>query len=108
MCAVDTQEMPPRPAEFDGSLCLFGLVEGTNEAAIRAALKDFGEISSVEIGGWPPATVRFTTHAAALATKRAAAELKHVADGVDTLYNERSYDGRRGEEGREDDDGRGW
>ena len=60
----------------------------------RIALSKFGEISSVEIGGWPPVTVRFTTHAAALNAKRAAAELKHIAGGLDTLYNERPYDDR--------------
>ena len=29
-------------------------------------------------------------------------------DGKVSVYNERSYDGRSGEAGRDDDDGRGW
>ena len=105
---LQVREIPPRPESYNGMLGLFDLVEGADEAAIRAALEEFGEISSVEIGGQAPATVSFTTHAAALAAKRAAEQLKHIAGGLDTLYNERSYDGRRGVDGREDDDGRGW
>ena len=50
--------------------------------------------------------VRFATHEAARAARRAAAELKSICDGIDTLYNERSYDGRMGEAGRDDDEGR--
>ena len=89
---------------------MFDLVKDTDETVIRAALSEYGEIVSVrfEVGAWPPAIVRFATHEAARGARRAAAELKHVAGGVDTLFNERSYDGRRGEEGRDDDDGRGW
>jgi hypothetical protein len=37
-----------------------------------------------------------------------AAELVHIANGVDTLFNERSYDRRLGEAGFDDDEGRGW
>ena len=106
---LQLKELPLRPAEFDGLLCLFDLAEGVDEAAIRAALAAFGEVVSVAIGGgFPPATVCFTTHEAALAAKRAARQLVHLAGGVDTLFNERSYDGRRGEAGYDDDDGRGW
>ena len=36
--------------------------------------------------------------------KRAAPQLKALCGRIDTLYNERSYDGRQGEDGREDDD----
>ena len=55
-----------------------------------------------------PVIVRFSTHRAARAARRAAAELTSIAGGVDTQYNERSYDGRTGEAERDDDDGRGW
>ena len=107
-CVLQLKEMPQRPAEFDGALCLFDLAKDADEIAIRVALSKYGEIVSIEMGEWPPATVHFATHEAARGARRAAAELKHVAGGVDTLFNERSYDGRRGEEGRDDDDGRGW
>ena len=43
-----------------------------------------------------------------VAARRAASELTHLCGGVDMLYNERSYDGRTGEEDLDDDDGRGW
>ena len=105
---LQLKELPPRPADYDGKLCLFDLKEGVSEAKIRDELRQFGAINSVELGGWPPAVVCFATHAAALAAKRAAARLAHVAGGVDTLYNECSYDGRTGVDGLEDDDGRGW
>ena len=102
-------EIPPRPTTFDGALCLFGLAEGSDEATIRSALTTFGNVVSCQVGcGMPPAVVYFSTHEEALAAKRAATQLKHICDGIDTLYNERSYGGRRGEDGRDDDEGRGW
>ena len=110
-CVLQLKEIPPRPAEFDGVLCLFDLAKGTDKASIIAALSKYGEINSVsvEFGASPPATVRFATHEAARSAKRAADELKHIAGGVDTMYNERSYDGRNGEDDdRDDDSGRGW
>ena len=33
---------------------------------------------------------------------------QRICAGIDTWYNERSYNGRKGEEGLEDDDGHGW
>ena len=95
-------------------LCLFELVEGVDEASIRDALETYGEIISVtvEADAGPPATVRatvrFSTHEAARSVRRDAEELKYIAGGIDTLYNERSYDGRKGETKRDDDEGRGW
>ena len=47
-----------------------------------------------------PAVVYFAVHASALEAKEAV--LPDLCDGMDTLYNERSYDGSS------DDDGRGW
>ena len=105
---LQLKEIPPRPAEFDGALCLFDLAEGVDEPVIRARLQGFGQITSVAFGTFPPAVVRFSTHEVALAVKRAAAELTGLCGGIDTLYNEQSYDGRMGEAGRDDDDGRGW
>jgi hypothetical protein len=101
------KEIPPRPAEYDGALALFDL-KVTDKSAIMQAFGEYGLVRSCEVGGWPEAIVRFSTHAAALDAKRAAHLLVHICLGIDTLYNERSYDGRRGEAGREDDDGRGW
>ena len=96
---LQLKEIPPRPAEFDGALCLFGLKPGMDEAAIRRALKGFGEITRCELRR-DPAVVYFAIHASALKAKEA--ELPDLCDGMDMLYNERSYDGSS------DDDGRGW
>ena len=70
--------------------------------------------------------MRFATHEEALTVKwkavAAAASCTTLEDaaaavavalglqcgGVDTWYNERSYDGRKGKDGRDDDNGRGW
>ena len=103
---LQIKEIPPRPAEFDGALCLFNLAEGVDEARIRAALEEFGTIEDCKLGGWPSAIVRFSSHESAVAAKHAAP--LGICDGFDTLYNERSYDGRKGASDRDDDEGRGW
>jgi len=106
---LQLKELPPRPREYDGKLCLFDVAPGVDGAAIKAALVPYGDIVSCMLGKTArPATVCFATHAAAQAAKRAAAQLVHIAGGVDTLFNERSYDGRHGEAGLDDDEGRGW
>jgi len=106
---LQLKELPPRPREYDGKLCLFNLAPGVDEAAIKAALVPYGDIVSCTLGKTArPAIVCFATHAAAHAAKRAAAQLVHIAGGMDTLFNERSYDGRHGEAGLDDDEGRGW
>ena len=64
---LQIREIPLRPAEFDGALCLFNLTEGVDEAQIRAALERFGTIENCKLGGWPSAIVRFSTHEAAVA-----------------------------------------
>ena len=91
---LQIKEIPPRPKEFDGALCLFGLKPGVDEAAVRQALCRFGEIESCDLtfeSGY--AVVRFTTHAAALQAK-AANGLSELCAGVETRYNGRSYDDR--------------
>ena len=45
---LQIKEIPPRPKEFDGALCLFGLAaDGVNEAVIRSAFCSFGGIKGV-------------------------------------------------------------
>ena len=93
---LQIKEIPPRPQEFDGELCLFGLKAGVDEAAVCQALS--GDLST-EFESCDLAfestygVVRFTTHAAALRAK-AANTFSELCGGVDTRYNERSYDGR--------------
>ena len=105
---LQIKEIPVRPSEFDGAICLFGLVEGVGEREVREQLQVFGNIVSYEAGaGSTPTIVRFAKHDVALAAKHAASKLT-ICGGIDTLYNERSYDGRVEEEGLDDDNGRGW
>jgi Ran GTPase-activating protein (RanGAP) involved in mRNA processing and transport len=89
---LQSREIPPRPEVFDGALCLFGLKPTTDEAAVRATLGCFGAIVALELTRNPP-VVRFASHEAALAAKRAG-PWAELCDGVDTLYNERPYDER--------------
>jgi hypothetical protein len=89
---LQSREIPPRPEAFDGALCLFGLKPATGEAAIRETLDCFGAIVAFELSRNPP-VVRFASHEAALAAKRAG-PWPELCDGVDTLYNERPYDER--------------
>ena len=119
---LQIKEIPPRPEEYDGVLCLFGLE--ADEAAVRKALTPYGKIARCDLSA-DPAIVRFVTHDAALKVRRRAevaavkckteevkaaitAALGVACAGADTQYNERSYDGRRDEAGHEDDTGRGW
>jgi len=105
-CILQLQEIPLRPKEYDGAICLWDLKEGVDESAIRMALQEFGAIASCELGVL--VVVRFDEHASAVAAKRATSRLTALCAGVDTLYNERSYGGRKNEEGLDDDNGRGW
>ena len=100
---MQLKETPLRPMEFDGALVLFGVKVGESE--VMAALSKFGTINSCEVGAMT--IVRFATHVAALAAKREG-PVPGLCDGIDTLFNERSYDGRQGKEGMADDHGRGW
>ena len=106
---LQIKEIPICPEEFEGALCLFDLAEGIGESEIRA-FEGLGNIVSYEVAaGSTPFIVRFSTHAAAVAVAASpSSDLKSRCSGVCTQYNERSYDGREGQEGLEDDHGRGW
>ena len=41
---LQIKDIPRRPAEYDGLLCLGGIQEGTAEKTIAAALQQFGTI----------------------------------------------------------------
>ena len=89
---LQSREIPPRPESFHGALCLFGLKPMAREAAVHEAFGGFGTIVALELMRNPP-VVRFASHEAALAAKRAG-PWAELCDGVDTLYNERPYDER--------------
>ena len=91
---LQIKEIPLRPLENNGQLCLWGLADSVDEAQIRAALKDHGTITDCQrqLGGWPPALVTFSTHDA---SKRLAADLPPaLCTGVSLFYNELPYDER--------------
>ena len=65
------KEIPPRPADFDGKLCLFAPAKGVDEGMIRTAFGGFGEIVAVVDRRLPPMerdemAVHFTSHQAVL------------------------------------------
>ena len=78
---LQIKDIPRRPAECDGLLCLGGIQEGTNEKTITAALQRFGEIEDC----MPPDQsaslyrVKFKDHSAA--------EEATKAPKVDGLYD---------------------
>ena len=84
----------PDDERYKGAVWLFGLAAGVDEARIREALAAYGVVASCEVGSRPATFVRFSTHDAALKCKQAAAELTHLCQGVDTVYNARPYDDR--------------
>ena len=86
---LQIEEIPPRPAEFDGVVCLFKLSSNVDEIMVRAALVGFGAIESCDLSHTPP-IVRFASHASAVAAKNAGS-WPSLCEGLDTLYNETPY-----------------
>ena len=88
------KEIPPRPKEFEGGLALFGLADEANETTIRSELSRFGAITSVTVGGWPPAVVRFGAHEAVEAALAAlgASPPAALCQDLAHLYKEVPYD----------------
>jgi hypothetical protein len=86
---LQIEEIPPRPAEFDGVVCLFKLSANVDESVVRAALIGFGTIESCDLSHSPP-IVRFASHLSAIKAKNAGAP-PSLCEGLDTLYNETPY-----------------
>jgi len=86
---LQIEEIPPRPDEFDGVVCLFELSSNADESVVRAALIRFGTIESCDLSR-SPAIVRFALHESAVAAKDAGAP-PGLCVGLDTLYNETPY-----------------
>jgi hypothetical protein len=86
---LQIEEIPPRPAEFDGIVCLFKLSANVDENKVRTSLVGFGTIESCDLKRTPP-IVRFASHASAVAAKNAGA-WPGICEGLDTLYNETPY-----------------
>ena len=77
---LQIKDIPRRPAEYDGLLCLGGIQEGTAEKTITAALQRFGEIEDCmrPDQSAPLYRVKFKDHSAA--------EEAAKAPKVDGLY----------------------
>jgi hypothetical protein len=86
---LQIEEIPPRPVEFDGVVCLFGLSANVDEDKVRKALMRFGTIESCDLSRSPP-IVRFASHESAVAAKNAGAP-PGLCLGLDTLYDETPY-----------------
>ena len=82
---LQIEEIPPRPAEFDGVVCLFKLSANVDETAVRKALMRFGTIKSCDLP-----IVHFASHESAVAAKNAGS-WPGLCEGLDTLYNETPY-----------------
>ena len=123
---LQLKEIPSCPTEFHGRLSIFGLGQGVNVSDIRSALGTFGDIQECELIGGSQAMVRFAHHEDARNVRRAVEQaisscvdqanadvsvanaLRISCTGADTMYNERSYDGRLEDDERDGDTGRGW
>jgi hypothetical protein len=52
---LQLKELPLRPPEYDGKLCLFDVAPGVDGAAIKAALESHGDVISCTLGRfWNP------------------------------------------------------
>ena len=118
---LQLKEIPTRPEDFNGALALFDLQKDATKETIESEFEaKFGRKGLVKVtcdpGSWPPAVVRYDSHETALAVLKEFQSLSEsdeklaVCGGLDTLYNDRSYDGNDAvEDGKSaSDQGRGW
>ena len=102
---LQIKDIPPRPPEYDGLLCLGGVPEGTTEAAIKQALRRFGEIEDCKAPERLISLyrVKFTTHAAAEQAVDQVLKVQGLCKFAFMAYNSRPYDDLE-----EEGEGRGW
>ena len=93
---LQIKDIPPRPAEYDGLLCLGGVPVGIDEAKIRQALQRFGTIESCVANEQStlPYRVKFTEHAAAEQVYADSSSVAGLYEYVFIAYNSRPYEGR--------------
>ena len=91
---LQIKEIPPRPTEYDGLLCLGGVPTGTSAAKITELLQQFGEIEHCT----PPEQsitvyrVKFRAHAAAEKAADEAPKMKGLCDYAFLAYKSVPYD----------------
>ena len=92
---LQIKEVPARPAEYDGLLCLGEVPEGLSEADLIARLQQFGEIESctapVHAEGVLQHRIKFTAHGAALQAEVEAPKLE-LCDFAFIAYKDLAYD----------------
>ena len=86
---VQLTDIPPRPAEYDGRITLFG--SSATEAALREDLRRFGEVLEVSVGRGQ-AHARFATHEQAESCVADCRRRKGKAADIDFVYNATAYD----------------
>ena len=102
---LQIKDIPTRPAEYDGLLCLGGVPAGTDNATITEALQRFGEIERCT----PPSPsislhrVKFKLHAAAEQAMAEAPTVVGLYDYAFVAYKSMPYDDLSS-----GGDGRGW
>ena len=102
---LQIKEIPPRPVEYDGLLCLGGVPKDTTETKIKDALQRFG---TIEFCTAPKQSimqyrVKFTLHTAAEQVIAKAPKMEGLYDYAFIAFNSRAYDDL--DSGGE---GRGW
>ena len=103
---LQIKDIPRRPAEYDGLLCLGGIQEGTTEKTITAALQRFGEIEDCMRPDDQSAAlyrVKFKDHSAAAEAAKAPKVDGLKYDGAFLAYKSVPYD-----EIDSGGEGRGW
>jgi hypothetical protein len=99
---LQIKEIPRRPAEFDGWLCLFGVAltidMASVESAVRSTLSRFGAIVAFVDRRLSPLerkeiAVRFASHEAVIEAVMEA-PVSDVWKGLGALYTDRPYDHR--------------
>eukprot|EP00966_Prymnesium_polylepis_P165964 3836368-Prymnesium_polylepis.1 len=89
---LQLKEIEPRPAEYDGMLCLGELTESANENAVRVCFSPFGTIVNFE-PGTNPARLTFLEHESAV--HAAAADTPNsICSFVCVTWNDRAYTNR--------------
>lgn len=103
---LQIKEIPPRPAEYDGLLCLGGVPSGTKEAEIKELFQKFGEVEHCTPPGQsiPVYRVKFRTHAAAKRALDEAPTMEGLYDNAFLAYKSVPYDDLDSGAGK----GRGW
>ena len=91
---LQIKDIPTRPAEFDGLLCLGGVRIDTKESAIRESLQRFGEIDCCTPPGESISLyqVKFKSHAAAEMAATEAPKVEGLYDYASVAYKSVPYD----------------